>query len=116
MPPTTKPAILTTLARSLVRNLRTPDPAHHEVPQRNVSSRQAQWFVLSQVDSATVSTPDGRGVTFRRRDPATAKRLGKRSLELNREIRRRFPELSQQYRAAWDDLTSKEAWRATFGE
>ena len=46
-----------------------PDPAHHEVPQRNVSSRQAQWFVLSQVDSATVSTPDGRGVTFRRRDP-----------------------------------------------
>ena len=69
VPPTTKPAILTTLARSLVRNLRTPDPAHHEVPQRNVSSRQAQWFVLSQVDSATVSTPDGRGVTFRRRDP-----------------------------------------------
>ena len=65
-----KPAILKTLARSVVRNLRTPDPAHHDVPQRNVSSRQAQWFVLSQVDSATVSTPDGRGVTFRRRDPA----------------------------------------------
>ena len=57
------------MARSLVRNLRTPDPAHHKVPQRNASSRQAQWFVLSQVDSATVSTPDGRGVTFRRRDP-----------------------------------------------
>ena len=46
-----------------------PDPAHQVVPQRNVPSRQAQWFVLSRLDSATVSTPDGRGVTFRRRDP-----------------------------------------------
>ena len=46
-----------------------PNPAHHDVPQRNVPSRQAQWFVLSRLDSATVSTPDGRGVTFRRRDP-----------------------------------------------
>ena len=79
-------------------------------------AQDAQWFVLSRLDSVTVGTADGRGVTFRHRDPATAKRLGKRSLELNREIRRRFPELQQQYRAAWDELTSKEAWRTTFGD
>ena len=79
VPPTSKPAILKTLARSVVRNLRNPDPAHHDVPQRNVSSRQAQWFVLSQVDSATVSTPDGRGVTFRRRDPQLFRRQLKTS-------------------------------------
>ncbi len=48
VPPTTKPAIVKTLARSVVRNLRNADPAHHDVPQRNVPSRQAQWFVLSQ--------------------------------------------------------------------
>ena len=47
-PPTSKVAIVKTLARSVVRNLRTPDPAHQDVPQRNVPSRQAQWFVLSQ--------------------------------------------------------------------
>ena len=82
VPPTTKPAILKTLARSVVRNLRNADPAHHDVPQRNVSSRQAQWFVLSQVDSATVSTPDGRGVTFRRRDPQLFRSQLKTSAQL----------------------------------
>ena len=88
VPPTTKPAILTTLARSLVRNLRTPDPAHHEVPQRNVSSRQAQWFVLSQVDSATVrprtaaaspsaaATRSCSGPSSRPRRSCWARRLG----------------------------------------
>ncbi len=67
-PPTGKVAIVRGLVRSVAHNLRAPDPAHAVVPQRNLPSRQAQWFVLAQLDSATVSTPDGRGVTFRRRD------------------------------------------------
>ena len=113
-PPTSKPAILTTLARSVVRNLRAPDPAHREVPQRNVSSRQAQWFVLSQLDSATVSTPDGRGVTFRRRDPQLFRRQLRTSARLLRETAREWPELRRRYREAAPYLTSREGWKQIF--
>jgi galactofuranosylgalactofuranosylrhamnosyl-N-acetylglucosaminyl-diphospho-decaprenol beta-1,5/1,6-galactofuranosyltransferase len=114
VPPTTKPAILKTLARSVVRNLRTPDPAHRDVPQRNVSSRQAQWFVLSQLDSATVSTPDGRGVTFRRRDPHLFRRQLGTSARLLRETAREWPELRRRYRDAVPHLTSREGWKQIF--
>jgi galactofuranosylgalactofuranosylrhamnosyl-N-acetylglucosaminyl-diphospho-decaprenol beta-1,5/1,6-galactofuranosyltransferase len=114
VPPTSKPAILKTLARSVVRNLRTPDPAHHDVPQRNVSSRQAQWFVLSQVDSATVSTPDGRGVTFRRRDPHLFRTQLKTSAQLLGTAAREWTTLRRRYRDAAPHLTSREGWKQIF--
>ena len=85
-PPTGKVAIAKGLARSVVHNLRAPDPAFHVVPQRNVPSRQAQWFVLSRLDSATVSTPDGRGVTFRRRDPQLFRSMLGNSVRQLREV------------------------------
>jgi galactofuranosylgalactofuranosylrhamnosyl-N-acetylglucosaminyl-diphospho-decaprenol beta-1,5/1,6-galactofuranosyltransferase len=114
VPPTSKPAILKTLARSVVNNLRRPDPAHREVPQRNVSSRQAQWFVLAQLDSATVSTPDGRGVTFRRRDPQLFRSQLRESGQLLRAIAREWPELRRRYREAQPHLTSREGWKQIF--
>ena len=114
VPPTSKPAILKTLARSVVRNLRNADPAHHDVPQRNVSSRQAQWFVLSQVDSATVSTPDGRGVTFRRRDPQLFRSQLKTSAQLLGAAAREWPTLRRRYREAAPHLTSREGWKQIF--
>ena len=114
VPPATKPAILKTLARSIVRNLRNADPAHHDVPQRNVSSRQAQWFVLSQVDSATVSTPDGRGVTFRRRDPQLFRSQLKTSAQLLGAAAREWPTLRRRYREAAPHLTSREGWKQIF--
>ena len=92
----------------------TPDPAHHDVPQRNVSSRQAQWFVLSQVDSATVSTPDGRGVTFRRRDPQLFRSQLKTSAQLLGTAAREWPTLRRRYREAAPHLTSREGWKQIF--
>jgi galactofuranosylgalactofuranosylrhamnosyl-N-acetylglucosaminyl-diphospho-decaprenol beta-1,5/1,6-galactofuranosyltransferase len=114
VPPTTKPATLKTLARSVVRNLKTPDPSHHDVPQRNVSSRQAQWFVLAQLDSATVSTPDGRGVTFRRRDPQLFRTQLKTSAQLLGTAAREWTTLRRRYRDAAPHLTSREGWKQIF--
>jgi galactofuranosylgalactofuranosylrhamnosyl-N-acetylglucosaminyl-diphospho-decaprenol beta-1,5/1,6-galactofuranosyltransferase len=113
-PPTTKAAILKTLARSVVHNLRAPDPVHRDVPQRNVSSRQAQWFILSQVDSATVSTPDGRGVTFRHRDPKLFRTQLATSARLLRDTAREWPALCRRYRDAAPFLTSREGWKQIF--
>jgi galactofuranosylgalactofuranosylrhamnosyl-N-acetylglucosaminyl-diphospho-decaprenol beta-1,5/1,6-galactofuranosyltransferase len=114
-PPTRKPAIVKRLASSVLHNLRRPDPAHHAVPQRNVPSRQAQWFVLSTLDSATVSTPDGRGVTFRRRDPQLFRRLLRDSIVQLRDINRSWPQLRRAYVAALPDLTGHESWERAFG-
>lgn len=113
-PPTGKVSAVKMLGRAVVANLRSPDPAHHDVPQRNIPSRQAQWYVLAHLDSATVSTPDGRGVTFRRRDRALFAAQLRRSASQLREIGRRWPELRRRYREAQPELTGRESWKAIF--
>ncbi len=113
-PPTGKVAIAKGLLRSVLHNLRTPDPGHQLVPQRNVPSRQALWFVLSRLDSATVSTPDGRGVTFRRRDPKLFREMFATSFGQLRQIGREWPELRRRYREAQPQLTSREGWKQIF--
>ena len=109
-----KPAKVVRLARTVLRNLRAPDPAHHDVPQRNVPARNAYWFVLGGLDSATVSTPDGRGVTFRRRDPRLFRGQLRTSVVLLRRVGREWPELRRRYRDAAPHLTSREGWKQIF--
>lgn len=113
-PPVGKVAIARNLLRALVHNLRAPDPAHRTRPQRNVSWNDAQWFVLSRLDSATVSTPDGRGVTFRRRDPKLFRSLLFDSVVLCRDVMKSWPELRRRYQDALPELTSREAWKQVF--
>jgi galactofuranosylgalactofuranosylrhamnosyl-N-acetylglucosaminyl-diphospho-decaprenol beta-1,5/1,6-galactofuranosyltransferase len=113
-PPTGKVAIVKGLLRSVVHNLRAPDPAHHVVPQRNLPSRYAQWFVLSTLDSATVSTPDGRGVTFRRRDPKLFREMLATSYRQLRRIGHEWPQLRRRYREAQPYLTSRAGWKQIF--
>jgi galactofuranosylgalactofuranosylrhamnosyl-N-acetylglucosaminyl-diphospho-decaprenol beta-1,5/1,6-galactofuranosyltransferase len=108
--PTGKVAIVKGLAQSVLHNLRSPDPGHQVVPQRNVPARYAQWFVLSRLDSATVATPDGRGVTFRRRDPALFRAMLKRAVVQYRQVAKAWPDLQRRYWDALPELTSREAW------
>jgi galactofuranosylgalactofuranosylrhamnosyl-N-acetylglucosaminyl-diphospho-decaprenol beta-1,5/1,6-galactofuranosyltransferase len=109
------------IPKRILRTLRAlrasqrPVRASSDRPQVQVPAQDAAWYVLAGMDSVTVGTADGNGVTFRRRNPTEARQLLRRSIELNREIKRRFPELSAEYRAAATSLTSKEAWRTAFG-
>jgi galactofuranosylgalactofuranosylrhamnosyl-N-acetylglucosaminyl-diphospho-decaprenol beta-1,5/1,6-galactofuranosyltransferase len=96
--------------RTNVRRVKAPT----DRPQLEVPAQDAQWFVLARLDSATVGTADGRGVTFRRRDPAAFWRLAKQSVRLNVEIARRFPQATADYRGAYDDLTAAENWEKVF--
>jgi galactofuranosylgalactofuranosylrhamnosyl-N-acetylglucosaminyl-diphospho-decaprenol beta-1,5/1,6-galactofuranosyltransferase len=113
-PPTTPWAIGRTLLAALVHNLRHPKPDAAERPQLNISAQDARWFLLSRLDSATVGTADGRGVTFRRREQDTFWRMLRHSVRVHVRLYRTFPELKRQYRDHLQQLTSPESWEKAF--
>ena len=102
------------LAQAILHNVRPADEAHRAVPQLNLSFQDARWFVLARLDSATVGTADGRGVTFRHRDPRTFRTLLRSSVTLLRRMSRDFPELQRRWRAAAPELTSVDRWDQAF--
>jgi galactofuranosylgalactofuranosylrhamnosyl-N-acetylglucosaminyl-diphospho-decaprenol beta-1,5/1,6-galactofuranosyltransferase len=113
-PPTNPVSISRTLAGALAHNL-FPAKGDKKKPQLNVAAQDARWFLLARLDSATVGTADGRGVTYRRRDPKVFWSLLKRSVQLEWQIYRRFPALRRAYRDALPELTSPQAWEKVFG-
>jgi galactofuranosylgalactofuranosylrhamnosyl-N-acetylglucosaminyl-diphospho-decaprenol beta-1,5/1,6-galactofuranosyltransferase len=108
--------IARTLVKGLVHNARPVAPENMETPQLNLAFQDARWFLMSRLDSATVGTADGRGVTFRRRDPATFRRLVSTSVRLLRRMSSEFPDLQQRYRGALGELTSMDSWGRAFEE
>ena len=102
------------LARGLAHTLSRDDKVHHEVPQANFPPIEARWYSLSRVDGATVTTADGRGVVYRKRDRDKAAALFRESAALHRELYRRFPEMRRRYRDAHTELVTKEAWSRVF--
>ena len=94
--------------------LRPADPRNHSVPQANYPPIEARWFSLGRVDGVTVTTADGRGVVYRQRDRDKMVALMRESLAVHREVDRRFAEMRERYRAAYTDLTSRQAWSQIF--
>jgi galactofuranosylgalactofuranosylrhamnosyl-N-acetylglucosaminyl-diphospho-decaprenol beta-1,5/1,6-galactofuranosyltransferase len=113
-PPTTPLTIGRTLLAALVHNVRSPKPQAAERPQLNISAQDARWFLLSRLDSATVGTADGRGVTFRRREQDTFWRMLRHSVRVHVRLYKEFPKLAEQYRAHLGELTSPQSWEKAF--
>lgn len=112
--PTNPVAKIKTLTRGLLNNSRPADARHHHTPQVNLPPIEARWFSLSRVDGATVTTADGRGVVYRKRDRGQMIALAKDSARLQKEVAARFDEMRTRYRAAHPELTSREAWAKIF--
>jgi galactofuranosylgalactofuranosylrhamnosyl-N-acetylglucosaminyl-diphospho-decaprenol beta-1,5/1,6-galactofuranosyltransferase len=66
------------------------------------------------MDGVTVSTADGHGVTYRKRDAKAFRSLMASSIALHRQLAREFPRLRQRYRAAAEQLTSRSGWKRVF--
>ena len=113
--PAGKVAKVKALIGAVVNNARPADPRHHEVPQANYPPIEARWYSLGRVDGVTVTTADGRGVVYRKRDREKMYDLAAESLRLQKELRERFDDLRTQYRVAHAELTSKESWADVFG-
>lgn len=115
-PPVHPLAIARRAFSTVARHLRAPDPVARDRPQINVPARNARWFLLGTLDSATVSNPDGSGVAFRRRDPQLFRSLLARTVSLYRRLVAEWGPTAGRYRAAVPELTSEAAWRAAFDQ
>lgn len=102
------------LSQAVLNNAKPANPAHHTTPQVSLPPIEARWFSLSRVDGATVTTADGRGVVFRKRDRERMLALAKESMRLQKEVAQRFDEMRDRYRAAHGELTSRSAWAGIF--
>jgi galactofuranosylgalactofuranosylrhamnosyl-N-acetylglucosaminyl-diphospho-decaprenol beta-1,5/1,6-galactofuranosyltransferase len=112
--PTNKVNLLTKALAGTLRQFRPPRPGARQRPQMALPNQDASWWVLARLDSALVSVPDGTSAAWYQRDPRLFRSLGRRSLVLHLRLRRRWPRLAAEYRAAAAELTSPRRWRETF--
>jgi galactofuranosylgalactofuranosylrhamnosyl-N-acetylglucosaminyl-diphospho-decaprenol beta-1,5/1,6-galactofuranosyltransferase len=113
-PPTNPVTIGATLLKRLARQMRPVDARAQQRPQLALSRQEARWFVLSALDGVTVSTADGRGVTYRKRDPQAFRAMLARSVALHKQLAAEFPALRKRYRAAAPHLTDRTGWKRVF--
>ncbi|MFC0069979.1 glycosyltransferase [Umezawaea endophytica] len=113
-PPVNPAVIAAKASKALLHNLRDPEGSTTERPQINVPATNARWFLLGNLDSATVSNADGSGVAFRKRDPKEFRQLMARSARNYRRLAQEWPRMKKVYRDALPELTSVESWRKIF--
>jgi galactofuranosylgalactofuranosylrhamnosyl-N-acetylglucosaminyl-diphospho-decaprenol beta-1,5/1,6-galactofuranosyltransferase len=113
-PPVHPLVIAARASKALLHNMRPPEPSAMDQPQVNIPAGSALWFLLGNLDSATVSNRDGSGVAFRRRDPKLFKELSRRVINNYRTLIKEWPNLVETYRSAVPELTSVESWRKVF--
>jgi galactofuranosylgalactofuranosylrhamnosyl-N-acetylglucosaminyl-diphospho-decaprenol beta-1,5/1,6-galactofuranosyltransferase len=105
------------LIKAAIGALRQVRPVHDDAiehPEMVVSNQNAEWWLLSHVDGALVSTADGTGTAWYQRDPKQFVNLMRRSATAHSRLLREWPELSERYRNAAGDFTSSQRWRETF--
>ncbi len=112
--PTNRFNLLAKAASGTVHQFRRPRKGAAQRPQVALAGLDAGWWVLANLDSALVSTADNTAAAWYKRDPRLFRSLGLRSIALHRRLRRRWPRLAAEYRAAAADFTSPERWRETF--
>ena len=105
-----------TLTTLVAHWIHAPRPEHVERPEVEFGKTDAHWWRVPLYDSALVNSADGAGKTIYTRDRRMYRRMLIETVRLHRTLRRRWPELSQQYRAAVKEMVSKEAWDRTFQE
>ena len=84
-------------------------------PDLQLAHQDAQWWSLAGLDSAIVSSADGTGAAWYRRDSAQWRALLRRSIALHARLVASWPQLRRSYRACAPELTAPDAWRETFG-
>jgi len=102
-------------AKGVARQVRPVRPSSLDNPEIVVPAIDLRWWLLGQFDSAVVSTADGTGASWYKRDPARFKDIMARSARLHEELYRRWDELRVLYRDSVTDVAGPDAWSKTWG-
>jgi len=105
---------LLTAGLAPIRQLRPTRKMAQEFPEAELTAMDAKWYRLARYDSAIVSMNDGASAALYQRDPDHYRDLLKRTLEIHQRLRREWPRLAAEYRAALGEVTSPAAWEETF--
>ncbi|KFI59370.1 glycosyltransferase [Bifidobacterium gallicum] len=81
-------------------------------PDIAIPARDAFWRSYDGINSAVVTSPDGSSIAWCRRDSKEYRKQIKRGLFLSNELRKRWEQLSEQYRAY--DMASVAVWQRIF--
>jgi galactofuranosylgalactofuranosylrhamnosyl-N-acetylglucosaminyl-diphospho-decaprenol beta-1,5/1,6-galactofuranosyltransferase len=112
--PKNKVSLFVKAALGAVRQVRPVGELAHEHPQIVVPYQDAEWWMLSNVDGALVSTADGTSTSWYQRNPRQFGELMRRSLSLHARLLKEWPRLRKLYTAEAGQFTSPERWRETF--
>jgi len=110
--PTNRVNLMTKVASGTLHQFRK--PRTFQRPQMALPYQDAAWWILSKLDSAVVSAPDGMTAAWYKRDRKLFRSLGWRSAVMHARLVMRWPRLADEYRAAAAEFTSPEQWRETF--
>ncbi|BCK52382.1 glycosyltransferase [Nocardia wallacei] len=80
-----------------------------------VTREDAHWWHIGLFEHVMVTDASQSGVRIRKRDKAKARALLLRTVRVLRRLRRELPAVSEQYRAAMPELTSRENWERLYG-
>ncbi|MDF9277372.1 glycosyltransferase [Arthrobacter sp. EH-1B-1] len=108
------PAALVKVASGVLHQIKpVPDKAKQH-PEEHVAAMDARWWRLSHLDSALVTSSDGAGVSWHKRDAEKARELALRSAILHRRLLVQWDDLAELYKSAMPQFTSPAAWADTF--
>ncbi|MCT1457700.1 glycosyltransferase [Kocuria rhizophila] len=113
-PPTSRVGRAAKLLSGAVHQVVPVKAEESEHPESRVPAMNLQWWRMAKLDSALVSSADGSGASWYKRDNPTFKRMMKRSVALHRKLYKDWDKLAEQYRRALPEFTSPEAWAETF--
>ncbi|WP_104179082.1 glycosyltransferase [Arthrobacter sp. B0490] len=113
-PPRTLRSALVKAGTGALRQVRPARPEASVRPEANVPAMDARWWRLSQLDSALVSSADGSGASWYKRDSAKFQSMLRRSVILHQRLLSRWDDLADEYQRALPEFTSQEAWAETF--
>jgi galactofuranosylgalactofuranosylrhamnosyl-N-acetylglucosaminyl-diphospho-decaprenol beta-1,5/1,6-galactofuranosyltransferase len=110
--PTNRVNLMMKVAAGVLHQFRK--PRDFQRPQLALPYQDAAWWLLSRLDSAVVSAPDGTTASWYQRDRKQFRSLAWRSAALHLRLVMNWPKLAARYRAASAEFTSPAKWRETF--
>jgi galactofuranosylgalactofuranosylrhamnosyl-N-acetylglucosaminyl-diphospho-decaprenol beta-1,5/1,6-galactofuranosyltransferase len=101
-------------AKGGIRQLRPVRELAKRHPEVRLAAADARWYRLAARDSAIVTTTDGAGASWYRRNPKEFRRMLRRTVAAHQQLAREWPRLAKEYRRELEDVTSPSAWEKTF--